>query len=195
MTNPAIQDPGLAVLLRGVAARDADAFASLHRATRARLMNVAMMTLRDTSQAEEVLQEAFVRVWCNAASFDDAQSTPMTWLIAIVRNKAIDAFRASRVERQVTCVLDDQALQVASSSTCEPTQQAHRSAAVRALDSRLARLRGAERQALSMAYALDMNHQQIAAALGAPLGTVKAWVRRGARKLREQLSADGFAVA
>lgn len=185
------EEPTLATLLQRVAAGDVDAFASLYRATQARLMSVAMLTLHDRAQAEDVMQDAFMRVWHHAAGFDERQATPMTWLIAIVRHKAIDLLRSTRTERSVTGTLDDEALCVPAESGAEPAQHALRSAAARALHARLGRMRGVQRQALSMAYGHDMHHQEIATALGAPLGTVKAWVRRGAMDLRRQLGSAG----
>jgi RNA polymerase sigma factor (sigma-70 family) len=92
----------LAELLGRVARRDRDAFRSLYEATSARLYGVAIGLLHDRARAEEVLQEAYVRIWQRAAEFDATIARPMTWLISIVRHRAIDLLRAERHERETT---------------------------------------------------------------------------------------------
>ena len=158
----------LARWLARVALRDRSAFEQVYRATSSHLLGVAFRILNQRERAEEVLQEAFMNVWHNAGGFNAAVASPMTWLINIVRNKAIDTLRSGKTERGSTVELDDEATQIAG----DEAQQ---------------------RQALALAYYRGMVHTEIAAALGAPLGTAKSWVRRGLDKLEvnhEALAAD-----
>jgi RNA polymerase sigma-70 factor (ECF subfamily) len=93
----AVED--LAQLLARVALRDRVAFERLYRATCAHLLGVAFRILNNRDRAEEVLQEAFMNVWHSASSYKPGVAAPMTWLINIVRNKAIDTVRSGKTER------------------------------------------------------------------------------------------------
>src|SRR6266568_2394127 len=95
-----------AALLPRVALGDRAAFEQVYRAACAHLLGVAFRILNSRERAEEVLQEAFMNVWHSAGGFDASVAGPMTWLINIVRNKAIDALRSGRTERASTLALD-----------------------------------------------------------------------------------------
>ena len=99
----------LARWLARVALGDRAAFEQVYRATSGHLLSVAFRILNQRERAEEVLQEAFVNVWHHAAGFNASVASPMTWLINIVRNKAIDLLRSAKTERASTFELDDEA--------------------------------------------------------------------------------------
>lgn len=102
-TQPRSQEPqgsqDLPSLLARVALRDRAAFEALYRATSSHLLGIAFRVLGQRERAEEVLQEAFMNIWNAAGSYSAAMATPMTWMINIVRNRAIDAARSSRIKR------------------------------------------------------------------------------------------------
>lgn len=185
----------LAALLARVALRDRAAFEAVYRATSAHLLSVAFRILNCRERAEEVLQEAFMNVWHNAGSFNPSVATPMTWLINIVRNKAIDALRSGRAEREATVELDDTIANTVADAGATPLQLLERNLAKLRIDGCMAALPVAQRQALALAYYGGLVHTEIAEALGAPLGTAKAWVRRGLDRLRGCLEAAGIASA
>jgi RNA polymerase sigma-70 factor (ECF subfamily) len=185
----------LARLLARVALRDRAAFEQVYRATCAHLLGVAFRILNQRERAEEVLQEAFMNVWHSAAGFNAAVATPMTWLINIVRNRAIDALRSGKTERGSTVALDDEAMAIAADAAQQPQQLLEDSLARLKIDGCMADLGASQRQAIALAYYRGMVHTEIAAALGAPLGTVKAWVRRGLDKLKGCLEAAGMRAA
>jgi len=185
----------LARLLARVALRDRAAFEQVYRATCAHLLGVAFRILNQRERAEEVLQEAFMNVWHSAAGFNAAVATPMTWLINIVRNRAIDALRSGKTERGSTVALDDDAMNIAADEAQQPQQLLDESLARLKIDGCMAGLGASQRQAIALAYYRGMVHTEIAAALGAPLGTVKAWVRRGLDKLKSCLEAAGMSAA
>jgi RNA polymerase sigma-70 factor (ECF subfamily) len=83
----------LAGLIARVAERDRSAFGELYDRTAAKLLGVALRILRDRGRAEDVLQEVYLRVWQNASSYSPEAGRPMTWLITIARNRAIDVAR------------------------------------------------------------------------------------------------------
>ena len=178
-------------LLARVALRDRQAFERLYRATNAHLFSVCLRTLRNESRADEILQEAYVSIWHNAAGYDAAAGTPMTWMINIVRNKAIDLLRAQKSELASTTEMDDEALNVAADSAAEPHRLLDESLAKARISDCMRALSSVQRQALALAYYRGMSHTEIASALHAPLGTVKGWVRQGLAQLRSCLEGAG----
>jgi RNA polymerase sigma-70 factor (ECF subfamily) len=191
MTVDASAGHDLPALLARVALRDRAAFERLYGATCAHLLSIAFRILNNRDRAEEVLQEAFMNVWHSAASYNPVMATPMTWLINIVRNKAIDTLRASRSERASTVALEDDALDVAGDDLQQPHRLLAHSLAKARIEGCMGALTGSQRQALALAYYRGMVHTEIASSLNAPLGTAKAWVRRGLDKLKECLESRG----
>lgn len=182
----------LAALLARIALGDRAAFAQVYRATCAHLLGVAFRILNNRERAEEVLQEAFVNVWHSAGGFDASVAGPMTWLINVVRNKAIDVLRSGRTERASTSSLDDEALAVGGDEAQQPQALLDESLTRLRIDGCMGELGASQRQALALAYYRGMVHTEIADALRVPLGTAKAWVRRGLDKLRVCLEAAGL---
>lgn len=188
---PAPPPADLEALLARIALGDQQAFRQLYQATSAHLLGVAYGVMLHRERAEEVLQEAYLNVWHAAGSFQGQRATPMTWLINIVRHKAIDRQRVGAGLRKAQVALDDEAQQLADDSEREPQQLAH-TAFVRAhIDRCMDGLAPGQRQALALAYFRGLVHAEIAETMGAPLGTVKAWVRRGSDRLRDCLLAAG----
>jgi RNA polymerase sigma-70 factor (ECF subfamily) len=185
----------LAALLGRVALQDRRAFEELYRRTCDHLLGLAYGILGRADRAEDVLQEAFMNVWHSAAHYDPRLGAPMTWLINVVRNKAIDKLRGGVGERRHVVEFDATALEVPGSAEQEPQQLLEAGLLRSRIDGCMARLSPAQRQALALAYYRGMVHTEIAEALGTPLGTVKAWVRRGLDRLRDCLRAAGVEAA
>ena len=185
----------LAALLGRVALQDRSAFAEVYRRTSSHLLGVAFAVLHREDRAEDVLQEAFMNVWYAAAHYNPGIAAPMTWLINIVRNKAIDRLRSGRSEREATVELDDSVHEIADDDALQP-QRLLDDGLVRAhVETCMAGLGAAQRQAIALAYYRGLVHTEIAEALNAPLGTVKAWVRRGLDRLRDCLQSAGVGTA
>ncbi|MBT9598546.1 MAG: sigma-70 family RNA polymerase sigma factor [Vitreoscilla sp.] len=174
----------LAALLARVALSDRAAFARLYRLTSAHLLGVAWRLVNTRERAEEVLQDAFINVWQQARSYQPAMSAPMTWLINIVRHRAIDTLRSRRSELAQTQALGEAEDDLPADSAWEPPQLLDASLAKRGIDRCMADLSPPQRQALALAYYRGLAHSEIAESLQAPLGTVKAWVRRGLDRLK-----------
>jgi RNA polymerase sigma-70 factor (ECF subfamily) len=182
----------LAPLIARVALRDRAAFERLYRATSASLLGLAIGILQRRDRAEDVLQEAFIKVWHGAAAYDATVARPMTWLIHIVRHQAIDRLRSQRGEQARTVVWDDESLREhADPDAPQPLQLLEASLARAHIDVCMAALSAPQRQAIALAYYRGLVHTEIAGLLDAPLGTVKAWVRRGVDRLRDCLEAAG----
>lgn len=182
----------LAQLLGRVALRDAAAFRTLYRLTAAHLLGLAAGILGRRDRAEDVLQEAFVNVWHGASGYRADLASPMTWLINIVRNKAIDKLRVGKAERAATVELDDEAMNLPDAAERQPQALMDASLQRAHIDTCMAELSAAQRQAIALAYYQGLVHTEIAAVLGAPLGTVKAWVRRGLDRMKSCLEQAGL---
>lgn len=176
--------------LARVALGDRAAFRRVYDATSAHLFGVALRILNRRDLAEDVLQEAFVNVWHHAGSYQAAQSPPMTWLISIVRNRALDHLRAG--QRQVAASLDDagadgdEARQVADERP-DPMQLLLAAGDALAVRACLEAIDASQRQCLALAYYHGFSHSEVAEHLRAPLGSVKAWIRRGLERLKRCL--------
>jgi RNA polymerase sigma factor (sigma-70 family) len=90
----------LAAALARVAAGDRAALRIVYQDTSAKLFGVCLRILNDRGEAEDVLQDVYVTVWRKAGSFDPARASPITWLVAIARNRAIDRLRSSAASRR-----------------------------------------------------------------------------------------------
>lgn len=191
MTTASDPPHDLAQLLARVALQDRAAFEEVYRATSARLLGMAVGIVIRRDRAEDVLQETFMNIWYGAAGYNPAIASPMTWLINIVRNKAIDKLRKGKAERASTVELDDTAFNVAGDPASQPQHLLEDSLLRARINACMGELGGAQRQAIALAYYRGMVHTEIAEVLSAPLGTVKAWVRRGVDKLRGCLEAAG----
>jgi len=172
----------IAELMARCALRDQRAFAELYRLTCAKLYGVAIRILRREDWAEEVLQESFVNIWNHIAEYSATRSAPMTWMTAIVRNRALDWLRRPNLERGD----EDYDLLVESLPDQGPGPDivlGHSRDAV-ALAECLRQLSGDQRQTIMLAYAHGLSHGELAQHLKQPLGTVKTWIRRGLERLK-----------
>jgi RNA polymerase sigma-70 factor (ECF subfamily) len=179
----------LAAQLARVALGDRSAFARVYELSSAHLFGVALRILNRHELAEDVLQEAFVNVWNNAGSYSAAVAQPMTWLISIVRNKALDHLRASQRHKAESLTADDDEDDEMQIVDDRPDPLGLLTQAADALRIRdcLDVLDASHRQSLALCYYHGMSHTEVADHVNAPLGTVKAWVRRGLERLKKCL--------
>lgn len=178
----------LAHLLAEVSRGDRAAFRSLYDATSPKLFAIVLRMLRDEGRAEDVLQDSFVSVWKNAGTYDVRRAAPMTWMITIVRNRALDELRrhdASTIE------LDEDLEATLVSDAVQPVDAVVGLVDAVALKRCLNQLEGGQRQAIAFAYFQGLTHSELAATMRVPMGTVKTWIRRGVDKLRLCLEGSG----
>ena len=145
------------------------------------MTGIAMRILRRRDIADDVVHDAFLRIWRNANSFDPSLGSPRAWIYAIVRNLAIDAIRNGQREDLV----DEEHLADLADASAESNPVFDRLAEGSALHRCLERLEPKRRASILLAYAHGCSHGEIAGKLGVPLGTVKAWIRRSLTALRE----------
>ena len=150
------------------------------------LMGVALRIVRDKAAAEDVLQDAFVNIWNKAATFDPLRGEGRGWMCSIVRHGALDAIRSSArtvsVEEDTMDALLEAADPPASPDMLDIFE---RRSTMGRLDDCMSRLDVAKRNCVLFAYLDGCTHAEIAERLNAPLGSVKAWIRRGVAALKE----------
>ena len=175
-------------LLGAVALGDRAAFRKLYDATSSKLFGFALRILRKDELAEEAVQDAFVSIWHAAAGYQLHLSAPLTWMAAIVRNKALDVHRRQPRGEVEFSAEDYDPVASLQDTAAGPQALAELSADAVALAGCMERLAGRQRQAIGMAYLHDLSHSEVAARLSLPLGTVKTWIRRGLDRLRDCLT-------
>lgn len=174
-----------AELMHRIGRRDQSAFRELYDATASHLFAVALRIVRQRELAEDVLQESFVSIWDRAPDYDPVRGSPMSWLVTIVRHRAIDTLRRLGARPEGSSAGDEAlAFMVSGSDTA-----ADRGAERRALERCLGELDEQPRQVVIYAYAFGYTHEELAARFKAPLGTIKSWIRRSLDRLK--LCLDG----
>lgn len=171
-------------LLAGLAAGEADAAAAFVRRFQSRVYGLVFTILGDRARTEEVAQEAFVRAWRHAASYDPRRGRVLTWLLAIARNLAIDVARLKRVEPMEPEVverrLDSLDAGAGPDQAVAPDQREWLRRAV-------AELPPDQRRALFQAAYLGRTAREISELDDVPLGTVKTRIRTAMLKLHDSL--------
>ena len=175
----------LAALLERVAGEDAAALRGLYELTSSKLFGLALRILVKREWAEEVLQDSFINIWRFAGDYRRGLSAPMTWMAAIVRNRALDHLRrVNSAEIEWSETLDD----LLPAGGPDPSDSALLSQHAKQLALCMQGLDPNQRQAVSLAYLRDQSHSEVALSLKVPLGTVKSWIRRGLEKLKTCLA-------
>lgn len=179
-------------LMARIALRDHCAFKLLFDKTAGQLLAVASRVLQDCTQAEDVVQDVFVKLWKKAEHQTPAQAFTLAWLCVVTRNTALDHLRKKRPETPLHWVDvdgEEQQHDVADDAQHSPMEQllAHEDGA--RLGSCLGRLEPEPRQAVLFAFYEGLSHIAIAQRMRKPLGTVKAWTRRSLLRLKGCMEA------
>lgn len=176
-------------MLAQIVTGDQYAFGQLYDRLSGPLYSLALRLLGDSGEAQDALQEVFVQIWRRAASYDPEQSSVFSWAVLMTRSRVIDRLRRrDRRLRVIVASADDDQSNVASTASQEESaaDTAGRNEEAMRARSSLRRLPAEQRQAIELAFFNDLTHQEIATQLGQPLGTIKARIRRGLLKLKEQ---------
>lgn len=176
-------------LLERVTARDIQAVTALYDRHSRTLYSLIHRIVRDPSEAEDVLQEVFLRVWERAETYDSALGSPMAWLVRIARNRAIDHVRArkSRPSTQPADETMDERLLDAAARAPTPERLTSMSEEHRALADALTRLTSDQRVLIEQAFFMGYTQSELAERFNLPLGTVKTRIRQGMLAMREHL--------
>lgn len=170
-----------AALLADVAAGDRSAFERLYRATSSRLFSICMRLLPDRAEAEDVLQEVYTAIWHKAEQFNPDRASAMAWMSMIARNRAIDRLRSpGHALRSSAIDLGDELPDRGAS----PAEEAEASTDRERLQRCMQRLDARRRGLIRTAFFDGATYEELAQRSGAPLGSVKSWIRRGLIQLR-----------
>lgn len=179
--DPAIER--LSALLERVGRGDHRAFAELHALTRNKLRKTALSVSPQVADFDDLLQEAYLKIWRHAASFDARRSSPITWMCSIMRNTAIDAVRL----KQVATTELDEALSIPDLSDANDEFDY---AFVQPIAAGvIEKLPDDRRHLLSLAYLEGESRLKLSERFGVPVGTIKTWLRRTLESVRQECLA------
>jgi RNA polymerase sigma-70 factor (ECF subfamily) len=182
MVSRLSSEADIAVLIQRVALRDRAALALLYPAVSPKLFSVCLRILRDRSDAEDALQEVFVKIWQRADRFAAAGTSPVGWLVAVARNHAIDRLRARKPAGhsldEVHAIVD---------TGRNPETESILKGEGRRIDRCMQELEPDRALAVRSAYVEGLSYQELAERHDVPLNTMRTWLRRSLMKLRECL--------
>lgn len=169
-------------LIARTAMADRAAFRDLYAATAPKLFAICLRILSDRAEAEDALQEVYVRIWSRAQTFRPGGRSPMTWLIAIARNHAIDRLRSrsSRAE-------DDAPLPELVDPAPDPEAETMAAELRGRIAACLDELPVERATAVRAAYLEGSTYRELAARFDVPLNTMRTWLRRSLQSLRRCL--------
>ncbi|ALS34969.1 sigma-70 family RNA polymerase sigma factor [Pseudoalteromonas sp. K222D] len=173
-----MENDDLLPLLCSTAQGDKHAFANLYQQTSGKLFAITLNMLTNRAHAEEVLQEAFIKIWHNASEYNSSKGTVISWMISIVRYRSLDALRYNKVRKEQSLADDDINEHDIEVSYAENTK----------LVSCIEQLEPQQKQAIHLAYYKGLSHSELVDHIDTPLGTVKSWIRRGLVQLQRCLT-------
>lgn len=170
--------------------KDPDAFGVFYDRHGGVAYSLAYRIVGERGAAEDVTQEAFISIWRSGARYDAARGSVRTWMLGIVRNRAIDALR-SKAGRAPKLDFDDDAILEHRPAAERTESEALRRETAAEVRGALDELPGEQSKVIELAYFGGFSHSEIAGMLGVPLGTVKGRMRLGLEKIRGEL-AEGL---
>ena len=174
----------LVAALARVAGGDQAALQLISQDTSAKLFGVCVRILNDKSEAEDVLQEVYLTVWRRAATFDPARASPITWLVAIARNRSIDRLRSVAGRSRMAPIESAENVHDPAPAALDLVHAAQQSSR---LATCLGELEQRQSSAIRAAFMEGNTYEELAERMRVPLGTMKSWIRRGLLKLRDCL--------
>ena len=183
-------DPTDLILLQRIVARDNNALANLYDRHSRLLFGLILRIVRDRAEAEDTLQEVFVRVWTRAELFDPRLGGPTAWLVRIARNRAIDRLRARRSREAADGPPLEEPIAerpVTATDIVSPEDAALEAERRGTVIDALAGLPAEQRRLIAAAFFEGYTHSELATRFGLPLGTVKTRIRAGIVAMRQRL--------
>jgi RNA polymerase sigma factor (sigma-70 family) len=174
----------LDLLIQRTGQGDRAAFRDLYLATSAKLMGVVVRILKSRTEAGDVLQDVYLKVWTNAANFAPEHGSAMGWLVSIARNRSIDIIRSR--SSAATETQDTDWFEKLQGGTDVENEFMSKNALVHCLD----KLDPRVRKAIMLAYYDGLSREELATTFAMPVNSVKTWLRRGSLALRECLDGE-----
>jgi RNA polymerase sigma-70 factor (ECF subfamily) len=178
-------------LLRRVSQQDRRAFAELHACTKGKLRKTAIAICGHCPEVDDLLQEAYMKIWRNASTFDPHRASPITWMCTILRNTAFDAARLKKLPLADI----EEALSVPTPSTGSDDDNFDYQAASPVVFEALGRLPQERRHLIELAYLAGESRAALSQRFGVPVGTVKTWLRRSLDAVRQDCLGNNQAIA
>jgi len=176
--------PEIAELIARVALRDRSAFRDLYTRTSAKLFGVTLRILKDRAEAEEALQEVYVKIWQRADRYVAGGYSPISWLVAVARNHSLDILRARKpVNDDIDAAVD------LADAGPNPEQATIQSSERGQIEGCLDTLEPDKADCVRGAYLDGFSYEELATRHSVPLNTMRTWLRRSLIKLRECLTA------
>jgi RNA polymerase sigma-70 factor (ECF subfamily) len=172
----------LAALIGAVAAGDSAAFRALYDATSPKLFGILLRIIGSRAEAEDVLQDTYVRIWRKAGQYRPEAGKPMAWLAAIARHGALDLVRAAKPGR-LRSVDDDDMLERLQVEELNPATRQSLRQCLETLDEE-------SRRCILLAYCSGYSREELAAGFGRPVGTIKTLLHRTVRALKTCLERE-----
>ena len=178
-----MSDP-ISNLISRVALGDRAAFSALYEATSSKLFGICLRVLKDRGEAEDALQDIYIKIWQNASRFAVTDNSPMSWLAAIARNHAIDRLRARKPQ---TVELEEDI--AGADEQPDPERLVISKATGQHIDRCLEELAADRAEAVRGAYLDGYSYQDLAERFNVPINTMRTWLRRSLIALRKCLKA------
>lgn len=167
--------------------QDAAAFKQLYQQASPKLFALCCRLVRDEAAAEDTLQEGFIKIWHSAPTYSIDKGQALTWMATIVRNQAFDRLRMAKSRPEIHPEIEYESLEFASQAIT-PDLLSQLSSDTQQLLDCMEHLKPEQRECIMQAFYYGCTHEELAASMARPLGTVKAWIRRGLEQLRNCLA-------
>lgn len=175
----------VARLIHRVAQKDRQAFALLYQATAPKLLGTVLRILRDRGWADDVIQDSYLKIWQKAEQFQDGKSSPITWLVSIARNSAIDELRKHPAGRTTN---SDELDEMPGRQTSAQEQLEDQRAATQ-LNHCIDQLEKDRQDMVRLAYLNGWSREDLASQFEQPVNTVKTWLHRALKQLKRCLES------
>jgi len=181
------EDENLTRMLQAAGRGDQRAFKALYDRTAPLLFGIVLRILRNRATAEEVLQDAYLRIWRSAYAFSADAGSPLGWMAAIARNRAIDVAR----QRREVLVEPDEDGRDWLEAIPDPRAEGPGFVALRQLGHCLGLMEDSHRRCVLLAYYEGYSREELAARFDRPVNTIKTWLHRGLAALRDCMDGAG----
>jgi len=176
-------------LLARISAGDRQALGELYDRFSRPLYGTALRIVREPAEAQDVVHDAFITLWEKSSGFDPSRGSAFSWMVTLVRNRAIDRVRMRRRRTELLAESAPSDLGMdGSSGAASASDVAASGDEARAVREAVATLPAEQKRAVELAFFGGLTQEEIARKLQEPLGTVKARIRRGLLKLRDSLA-------
>lgn len=175
----------IAELIHRVAQKDRQAFALLYQATAPKLLGTVLRILRDRGWADDIIQDSYLKIWQKAEQFQDGKSSPITWLVSIARNGAIDELRKHPAGRTTNSdELDEMpGRQISAQEQLEDQRAANK------LNHCIDQLEKDRQDMVRLAYLNGWSREELASQFEQPVNTIKTWLHRALKQIKRCLES------